>query len=221
MTEPDVTLTDYALALECTLFAFLLLSCRGSSAGLRPWFVVFFGSVAAASVCGGTVHGFFLDRETWGYAVLWRAMFLAVGVTALASWVLGARLLSSPRVARWITLAALVAFLVYSVIVLSRATEFWIALLMVFPAHVFLAAAFVRAYLRERHRSLRLAVCGFGLSFLASVLQQLGVGIHPSLFNHNALYHVLQAIALFLFFLGARRMLVAESRRTCRTGIGD
>ncbi len=35
MTEPDVTLTDYALAIECALFAWLLLSRAGPRVALR------------------------------------------------------------------------------------------------------------------------------------------------------------------------------------------
>jgi len=39
---------------------------------------------------------------------------------------------------------------------------------------------------------------------LASYLQQRGVGLHPIYFNHNALYHALQAVALLLIFVARR-----------------
>lgn len=31
---------------------------------------------------------------------------------------------------------------------------------------------------------------------IAAALQQLGAGLHPEYFNHNALYHAIQALAL-------------------------
>src|SRR5207245_2244030 len=137
------------------LFLVLLQRRRARPGGLRPWFSLFFASVSAASLCGGTVHGFFLDKQTLGAAVLWPLTLLATGVTALSAWALGARLLSSR-------------------LVLS-----------------------------------------------AALLQQLGVGIHPVYFNHNALYHVFQAIALFLFFLGGQWLVGAarDQRGEARTEV--
>src|SRR2546428_2799167 len=93
MTEPDVALTDYALALECTVFAYLL---------QRKEHALFFASAAVASLAGGTVHGFFLDARTLGNAVLWRITLIAIGVTAASAWAIGARVLfplpTAPRV---------------------------------------------------------------------------------------------------------------------------
>ena len=68
----------------------------------------------------------------------------------------------------------------------------------------FLIIAIERAYLREKQRSLLLVAGGLTLNLVAGLQQQIGFGIHPVYFNHNALYHVLQAIALYLFFLGSR-----------------
>jgi len=43
--------------------------------------------------------------------------------------------------------------------------------------------------------------------FAASALQQLHVGLHPRYFNHNALYHLIQGIALALLFNALRLFL--------------
>ena len=37
------------------------------------------------------------------------------------------------------------------------------------------------------------------------MLQQLEIALHPVYFDHNAVYHVVQAAALVLLFLGFRR----------------
>ena len=42
------------------------------------------------------------------------------------------------------------------------------------------------------------------LSVLAALLQQARIAIHPVYFDHNALYHVVQAAALVLLYFGFR-----------------
>jgi hypothetical protein len=44
-------------------------------------------------------------------------------------------------------------------------------------------------------------------AFVAAGIQQGGIGLHPVYFNHNALYHLVQGIALALIFLAARGLL--------------
>jgi hypothetical protein len=127
-----------------------------------------------------------------------------MGVTALSAWAIGARLLFSNRIARWVLAAALVQLVAFSLVVLVHSQEFWIALVDNLPAVLFLLIAFGLRFLRQRQPAALLAAEGLALALAAGLLQQLGVGIHKVYFNHNALYHVLQAIALFLFFRGAR-----------------
>ena len=213
MTEPGVTLTDYALALEGILFLILLQRCRARPWGLRFWFSLFFASVSAASFCGGTVHGFFLDEQSWGHTIFWPATLLAMGVTSLSAWVIGAKLLFSRRIARWVLVVAVLQFGFYSIVVLFRTEEFWVAILDNLPAVLFLIIALGLAYRREKQGSLLLAAGGLALNLVAALLQQLGIGIHPVYFNHNALYHVLQAVALFLFFLGSRWLVCTNQGR--------
>jgi hypothetical protein len=59
-------------------------------------------------------------------------------------------------------------------------------------------------YRRTRNRPLALTITGLLLTFVAAGVQQAGIAVHPVYFNHNALYHVIQGVALFLIFVGAR-----------------
>ena len=168
MTEPDVALTDYALAIECALFAYLV---RGRENAF------FFGSAAVASLAGGTVHGFFLDASTLGNAVLWR-----------------------------ITIAAAAAFATYCVFTLFVTQQFRAAVVFYLPAVVFLLVALSVAYAHARERGILVAIAGLGLMFIAAAVQQARIALHATYFNHNALYHLIQAMALWLLFLGLRRL---------------
>ncbi len=207
MTEPDVTLTDYGLALECAVFAVLL--CRKATAQpqLRAWFALFFSSIGVAALAGGTVHGFFLDVRTTGRAVLWPAAMLALGGTALSTWAIGARIQFSRRLARLVTLCATVVFALYCALVLFVTQSYSLAIGHYVPAVCFLVGVFALAYRRTRARPVGFAFLGLLLTLVASGLQWGRVGLHPVYFNHNALYHLIEAVALYLIFCGARWFL--------------
>ena len=207
MTEPDVTLTDYALSVECLIFAVIIHRNKSRHVRLGRWFTIFFASICAASLFGGTVHGFFLDVDSPGHAILWPASLLAVGLTTFAAWAIGAELLFSDRISRFIAVAAFVEFLAYAFVVLLLTASFRIAILNYLPAVLFLLIAFTAVYRREKNRSFLIAACGLVLTFTAALFQQFELGIHRVYFNYNAVYHVLQAVALLLIFLGGRRLV--------------
>jgi len=197
MTEPDVALTDYALAIQCALLAYLV---------RRREHALFFGSAAVASLAGGTVHGFFLDARTLGNAVLWRITLIAIGVTAASAWAIGARVLFLAPTARRITIAAAAAFAAYCVVTVFITQDFRAALVFYLPAVVFLLVALSVAFARARELGTLVAIAGLGLMFIAAAVQQARIALHPTYFNHNALYHLIQAVALWLLFLGLRRL---------------
>jgi hypothetical protein len=94
--------------------------------------------------------------------------------------------------------------LAYSSIVLFIRGDFLIAILDYLPALVFLGGAFLLAYLRQKKPAFLIGFLGVCTMLCAAAAQQAKVGVDPRYFDHNALYHVLQAIALFMVFLAAR-----------------
>lgn len=211
ITEPDVALTDYGLAIECAFFTYVIYHQGDRAFPVRTWFAVFFGSISVASFAGGTVHGFFLDEQTLGYAILWPAALMTVGVTALATWSIGASLLFSAKFARRTRFAAAVEFASYCLAVLFLRQDFWIAIVNYLPAAAFLLIALVTEYRRSHEKEMLVGIAGLVLTFAASLLQHVGVSAHPVYFNHNALYHFIQAVALFMIFRTAKTLVVARS----------
>ena len=57
MLEPDVTITDFILAVQCLCFAVLIYRKSDNI----PWLLLF-GSLGIASLIGGVVHGFLCDE---------------------------------------------------------------------------------------------------------------------------------------------------------------
>jgi len=204
ITEPDVTFTDYGLSVECALFTYLLYRQGNQRQQLQTWFIPFFASLGLAALTGGTVHGFFLDTKTTGYAILWPATLIAIGVTALAAWAIGARIQFPRPIARQIIILATIEFVGYCAIVLLITQAFWIAILNYLPAVGFLFIVFCLAYQRLRVKPLLIGLMGLVLTFVAAGVQKYRVAFHPVYFNHNALYHLIQAAALFMIFWAAR-----------------
>jgi hypothetical protein len=73
------------------------------------------------------------------------------------------------------------------------------------PALILILIAAVVQMARTRSVAWALIAGGFAISIVAALLQQAGVSIHPHYFNHNAVYHVVQGIALVLLYYGFLR----------------
>ncbi len=200
LAEPDVAFTDYGLALESGAFAVLLDRVHP----LCRRFALFFGATAVASLLGGTVHGFFPDASSAGSSVLWPATLLAIGVAAFAAWNVAACLALSPTYARWVTRVAALELIAYAALVIAGAQTFAIAVRNYLPAAAVLFVVLVAAFVRRRDGATLLGAIGLGLTFVAAGLQHARVALHPHYFDHNALYHLLQGIALAMLYACAR-----------------
>lgn len=216
LTRPAVSLTDFALAIECIVFTVLLARLPASDAVLRRWFVVFFASVAAASFLGGTMHGFFEYSTSPFRTVLWTATLLAILVTSFATWSIAAILRLDEPASMWVRRFALVQIVVLTVMVLFVSKQFVVAIVAYLPATVFLLVAFWTAYGRRRETALKAGIFGLVLTFVAAAVQQLKLAPHPVYFDHNALYHVIQFVALWMIYRAAKWISIAHPivRRT-------
>jgi hypothetical protein len=195
-------LTDYGLAIECALLAAFLYRTPTTAVPLRFYFVAFFCAVGLAALLGGTDHGFLLDKTTRLRAIVWKGTLLAIGLSALAAWQAGA-LLIAPTPARWIRAGTVVVFIGY-LFAVARSDAFLVAIVHYLPAVMFLLAVFGWRYLRGQEQHYLWGVVALLLMFVAAGVQQARIGLHPVLFNHNALYHLIQAVALLLLFYAAR-----------------
>ena len=199
MHEPVVTLTDYGLTIECWLFAALIMRAKLNPT-MDRWWIAFFGFIGAASLLGGTVHAFLPDESTALYRIVWDANLLALGGVSVAVWMLGANLIGSDDVTRAVRAVSYVLLAAYVLVVAFVSNKFLVAIGMYLPATVFLTVAMAVANSRDTHRRWRIGLAGMALTYVAAAVQQIGVDIHPVYFDHNAFYHAIQAVALYLLF---------------------
>ena len=212
LLEPDVALTDFGLALESGCFAVWLERRYAPDAPLRLGFIGFFAAVAVAAFLGGVTHGFLPDEQARLYRVVWLSTLIAIGAAALASWAIGARLIFGGKTADRVTAFAALLFAAYIAAVIFVSQSFAVAIVHYLPAAAFLLFAFAYAWRRRQSGLLAAGIAGVALTFVAAAVQQGRVGLHPRYFNHNALYHLVQAFALLLIFLAARGLLKPATR---------
>jgi hypothetical protein len=208
IAEPDVALTDYALVVETFLFTLWMYRIRPlSSKSLQRWFLLLFASIGIAALVGGTVHGFLTDARSQAARICWLMTMILLGITALSEYGIAARLLLGPRSANLLIVLAVLGFFAYVAIVVLWNASFRIAVIDYLGGLVLLSIALFNLYLRNRPRAALVGIAGLLLTVAASVVQQAHISVDPRYFNHNALYHLLEAIALFLIYRAGRSLV--------------
>ena len=191
INEPATLLTDYLLALLGMVCGWRM--GRFANPSQRWWSRALWLSGAAAMV-GGTHHGFGPQLGDAASTALWRATLVLISLTSAAmSLTLVHEFAPAPRHRVWSFLvwakfAGFASLGLINPVFLVAITDYGLAMLA-------LAAA---ALLSDRAwRRPMLAAVGF--SALAAAVQQMHWGVSAH-FNHNDLYHLIQAIAVFLFY---------------------
>ncbi len=207
MLEPDVTITDFILAVQCLCFAVLIYR---KSANI-PWLLLF-GSLGIASLIGGVVHGFLCDEVSFAYGVLWRFVLVSIGGMALAGWYVGSRFLKNKHAVGWIRKAAIAQFFLLNILILFYSQQFLLAALNYLPVAIFLLVVFLRRYFETRARAFLFGIASILLTFVGSFVQIAEISLSPIYFNHNALYHAIQFVAIWLLFFTARWDIEKEER---------
>lgn len=210
MGEITVGLTDYLLAIECAFFALMLIRTDGAWLEIRWLFVTFFGFTALASLTGGTYHLLLSNSPSMSATIVWKTTIVSIGAATFAAWSIGACLLFAQPIRGRIVKAAFAAFMIHSIYVVAVDDHFWVAIANYIPAAVFLGISFACCYRRHSGPHLLTGLLGLCITGVAAAIQRLGLSLHPSYFNHNATYHLLQAVGLFLIFRAA--IFLSETR---------
>lgn len=218
MSEPAVALTDYLLAILCAGLVVRTLGIRTGQATGRVWFLLLFTTVGLAAALGGTVHGFFPDPGMPGRDLLWRLTLLSLGGSALAGWMIAGHLLLAARGRRRLLTATGLLFLLYSAATLILSDAFILVIIFYTPAAVLMLIGFLVCRRRFPEQAGHSAgAWGIGVVLGASVLQASRIGLHPEWFNHNAVYHVLQCVAMLLLYqaMSSDRMPRSGGEQEC------
>ena len=208
--DPDVVLTDLGLAILGGWLARRLAGPASRGAlGLGP--AVLMAGLASAALWGAVFHAFFpRGTETLPGFIAWIPVSLSIVLAAAALLELGLRVLAPALSGRTRRRAVTVYAAAFAAVVLLVDESFRSIVRFYVPALLLcLVGATVRA-IRERGGWSAIAL-GLAVSAGAALLQQLQVALHPVYFDHNAVYHVIQAAALVLLYVGFRRVADATA----------
>jgi hypothetical protein len=202
--EPDVVFTDLGLAILGSYFGWRL--WRGRLDSLAQAGAVLMSGLSSAAFFGAIFHAFFPDdtATTPGY-IAWIPVSLSIAVAAAAMLELAIRLLLpavSPRGRRVIVG---IYGAVFAGVVLLVDESFASIVRFYVPALLLFLLGAVRRALTRRPGWSALAA-GLVMSVVAALLQQAKVAIDPDHFDHNAVYHVLQSVALIFLYMGFRKV---------------
>jgi len=202
--DPDVVFTDLGLA---ALAAYL--GWRLWRAG-RPGVVLMIG-LASAAFWGALFHALFPGQTATpaGFAV-WLCVAFSIAVVAESVLDMTLSIVMAPRTLRRAIVTGYC--ILFIAIVLFVDQSFSTIVRLYAPALALGILATAAAALRARSRGWALVALGLALSAVAALLQQARVAIHPVYFDHNAVYHVVQAGAIGLLYLGLLRLNAPGSR---------
>lgn len=201
IAEPTTTLTDYALA---ALGAALALRLHAEAPALpgyaRLWAASFY-AIALAALLGGTSHGFTASLPASAKLGLWIGTYALLGLAnllLLCAALAGLR----PRVGASFVAAALAKFAAYLVFAVARRDFGWVIADMALTLAGLLGLGLHRWFARRPGAGWLLAAVS--VSFAGAFVQYGRLAFHRH-FNHNDLFHVVQMLALYLFYRAARR----------------
>ncbi len=209
--EPAVVLTDLGLAFLGAYLGRRLWTAPGGGLLQRKGVLVIAG-LASAAFWGAIFHAFFpANTTTPSGFIAWIPVMLSILVVAATLLELCLRVLGPglpPLVRRSIVATYAAGF---AAVVLLVDESFSTIVRFYAPTLVLFLIAAARQAIRSRSAGWTLIAVSLILSGVAALLQQAAVSIHPVYFDHNALYHVFQGIALVLLYLGFRRAPAAPA----------
>jgi hypothetical protein len=203
--DPDVVFTDLGLALLGGYLGWRLWNAPGQRMLLRTG-ALLMGGLASAALWGAVFHALFpAGTATPAGFLIWVPVALSIVLAASVMLELSLRLLLPRIQSRVRRLIVATYAVVFAVVVLLVHESFSSIVDFYTPALVLLLIAAGQQALRNRDAGWTLITTGLIMSAGAAMLQQAKVAVHPVYFDHNAVYHVVQAIALVFLYFGWRR----------------
>ena len=200
-------LTDYGLAAVAgTLGARLWARAEGQTAR-RLWGVCF-AAVAVAAVAGGSWHGWAPRMTRPAAEALWLVTYVFIGLGNVAM-LAGAAWAAARGGLRTALIGAVVLRFVlwFAFIVRDPAFRY-----VVYDyAGTLLGLLALAALLARRDRAAASWIAaGVAVSLIGAVIQRARLAPSPG-FNHNDLFHVVQAVGLYLYYRGGTRITDADA----------
>ena len=192
--------TDYALAAVSVTLAVRLHARAEGQLSRRLWAACFL-AVAVAAVAGGTWHGWRPRMGEGARAALWLVTYSLIGLGNLLILAGAAVAATRGGLRAALTLALVLRFAILFASIAARPDFRYV---VYDYAGTLLGLLVLAAWLARHRRPVAAWIdAGVFVSLGGALIQRGGYGPGPS-FNHNDLFHVIQAAGLYLYFRGGR-----------------
>ena len=199
--------TDFAIAAVCTAFAAVLERDAAGVLSARGLWASSFAFTAVAAVTGGVWHGLAVHLDPAARRRVWKATQGAMGMTGLAILAAGiVGFVGGPAVP-WLLAGAVAKFAAYAA-AMARRDDYGLVVIDYGISMIALAALATLGWVRQGAAASPWLVAGVAVSAVGAAVQVKKVAPHRR-FNHNDLYHIIQIVALYLFFRGG--MLLVDA----------
>lgn len=199
ITEPITMLTDYAIALEAGCFAIALwrMQAIAKHSVVRLWGLAF-AATATAAMVGGTCHGFTAYLPYPLALALWKIVMASIGLAS--SFMLLATVVSTVAksmrlwlgMAIGLKLALYLGWLTTHTNFAVAVIDYLLAMAMVFVLHLL---AYSWGETKAGWMIGGIMVSGLAASVLLTQFTEYGL-------SSNDVYHLIQLVALYLFYRG-------------------
>ena len=198
----STAVTDLGLALEALLFTYLL--SRSSQRSVQWWAIAFL-AVAIAALSGSIYHGFYRQLSPPIIALCQDLTHVAISISS-GAMVMGCltSLWAGPLLMAGIGAIGL-KFALFCHLSLSRKEAFIYPVVDYLSAMLLVGLMMGWAYLMHRVSYAGWMIGGIGVSAIAAVVLAIKWTFHPWL-SPDAIYHLVQMVALYCFFMGSRDM---------------
>ena len=201
ITEPTTVVTNIAIAVAAFFFT-MRLGYTASAEGMKAAGALAgaFMGTAIASVLGAVAHGIdpLVDRPL--RARMWRASLHAMTLIGVGT-IMSVAFFAARGPARIAILVFAGLKFLWSNVAIARRPEFRVAAADYGGALAVLLAGAVYSWIRWSEPGASWLVGGVLLSLVAGIVQARRLGLHRH-FNHNDLFHLIQLLALYLFYRG-------------------
>jgi len=192
--EPATLLTDFLLAALSGWLAWRLRRRTPSTNPAGRWWSHALGFTALSAVVGGSYHGFAPNFPAPVAAAWWIATLLIICLIGAAmAMSLMHELAPAGRLREW------TGVIVFQFVAFGGAAIKHPAFIVAIIDYGLTLAVWAVAAIALRRPWSGWMLAGVGLSVIAALVQQLHWAPSRS-FNHNDLYHVIQALALICFY---------------------
>lgn len=206
INEPVTTATDLVVSAVC-FYAYFKLGKISQKTYLHQYLKYYFLSMGLATAIGGIIgHGFFyLFTFYWKLPGWWTSM---VAINLIERAVIEyARKWVQPKTARFFAILNIIELLTFMVLTFSTLNFFFVEVHSTYGLLLFVASFSTFIYIKTKSKGSKLFLIAVLFAAISALFFMNEWSLHMW-FNYLDISHTLMAISAFLFYKGAREIML-------------